>query len=153
MKGSSSARRFVIFLHACIYTPAQIPGRWQWLGVVQRWQGQERSGHGRVLRKDQLSSACCYSTRLLAGKSTSTYTKILHGKLNKKNKESLVVLVANILTSISSFPIKSYKRSKTECGSSSEQFERGSPQWSAWAMVSVEPSEPRSQTREILEFL
>lgn len=32
----------------------------------------------------------------------------------------MVVLVANILTSICTFPIKSYKRCKTECGGSSD---------------------------------
>lgn len=44
----------------------------------------------------------------------------LHKNLSrlKTKKESLVVLVANILTSICSFPIRSYKRCKTECGSS-----------------------------------
>lgn len=46
----------------------------------------------------------------------------LHKNLSwlKTKKESLVVLVANILTSICSFPLKSYKRCTTECGSSSD---------------------------------
>lgn len=38
---------FVIFLHVCIYTPAQIRGRWQWPGAVQQWQGQVGSGQER----------------------------------------------------------------------------------------------------------
>lgn len=80
MKGSWMAQHCVIFLHACSYAPAQIGGRWQWLGAVQQWQGQEGSGHGRVLGKDQLSSAYCYSTRLLAGRRYfNLHKKVLHG--------------------------------------------------------------------------
>lgn len=94
-----------------IYTPAQICGRWQWLGAVQQWQGQEGSGQERPA---ELSWLLFHK---VTHRQIPTCIKILHS--SKK-----IIIIKSFCSSRPDnnlqFSNKSFKWCKTKCGSSSE---------------------------------